>query len=113
MATVKKIKLIPQILSYGARHQPIYTDGTAREIFAEIRSVKQSEFFQASTVGINTEGTALVWSFEYHGETVLELDKNRYAIYRTYQPDNSKKIELYYGFEVGANTASPLPEVTP
>lgn len=113
MATVKKIKLIPQNVSYGSRHQPIYNDGTAREIFAEIRSVKQSEFFQASAAGINTEGTALVWAFEYHGENVLELNKKRYAIYRTYQPDNSKKIELYFGFEVGANTATPAPEVTP
>lgn len=113
MALVKKIKLISQAVTYGSRHQPIYTDGTPREIFANIQSVKQSEFFQASAAGITTEGTAVVWAFEYHGENVLVLNGQRYAIYRTYRPDGSKKMELYFGYETGANTATASPEVTP
>ena len=111
MAYVRKIKLIPQTVTYGPRHAPIYTDGKAREVFAEIQSVKRAEFFQASTAGMTAEGTAIVWAFEYHNESVLQLDNQRYAIYRTFKPEGNK-IELYYGYEVGTNTAAPAPEVT-
>lgn len=111
MPYVRKIKLISQTVNYGSRHQPIISDDTpSRAVFAEITSAQQSEFFQASAAGMAAEGKALVWAFEYHGETILELDNVRYAIYRTYIVPGSKKIELHYGQQVGPST---VPGVTP
>ena len=111
MPYVKKIELISQTVNYGTRHQPIITDNTpTRAVFAEITSAQQSEFFQASAVGMAAEGKALVWAFEYHGETIMQFDGNRYAIYRTYIVPGSKKIELHFGQQVGPNT---VPGVTP
>ena len=53
MPYVKKIELISQTVNYGTRHQPIITDNTpTRAVFAEITSAQQSEFFQASAVGM-------------------------------------------------------------
>ena len=106
MPNVKKIKLITRTVTYGPRHEPIYKDAGTRPVFAELFSAQQSEFFQASAAGFTAEGKALVWAFEYHGETVLEISGDRFAIYRTYSPPGNK-IELHYGFETGPNTAAP------
>ncbi len=111
MPYVKKVELISQTVNYGTRHQPIITDNTpTRAVFAEITSAQQSEFFQASAVGMAAEGKALIWAFEYHGETIMKLDGNRDAMYRTDSVPGSKKIEVHFGQQVGPNTA---PGVTP
>lgn len=111
MPNVKKVKLITRSVTYGARHEPIITDTATREVFAQIYSAQQSEFFQASSAGLTAEGKALLWAFEYHNETVIEISGQRYAIYRTYLPGGNK-IELHFGFETGPNTSAAAPEVT-
>ena len=111
MPNVKKVKLITRSVTYGARHEPIYKDTATREVFAELFSAQQSEFFQASSAGFTAEGKASVWAFEYHNETVIQIGTQRYAIYRTYSPPGNK-IELHYGFETGPNTSAAAPEVT-
>lgn len=111
MPYVKKVTLIKETVSYGPRHEPIFSDATPkRDVFAEFTSAQQSEFFQASAAGLAADGTVLVWAFEYHGENVLQFDGQRFAIYRTYLPPGAKKIELHYGHQVGPNT---VPGVTP
>lgn len=106
MARVKKIALIDQITTYGTRRQEIKKDLEPRYIFAEIQSVTRQEFFAASSKGMASDGMALVWPWEYHGEEIMEMEGKRYAIYRTFMPDNGKKLELYYQYEVGpANPA--------
>lgn len=104
---VRKIKLISQTVTYGQRKERIVTDGTPREIFAEIQSVTRAEFFQAQQAGMSVDGKAIVWAFEYKGEQILVLDTQRFAIYRTYQVPGSKKMELYYMSEVGPATPAP------
>lgn len=103
MPYVKKIKLVAQTVTRGTRLERIVTE-TERSIFAELPSVTRNEFYQASAAGMTPEGMAKVWAFEYKGEKILELEGNRYAIYRTFQPLGSKKMELYYGYEVGPAT---------
>ena len=109
MPHVKKIKLIGQTITYGNRKERIVKDSVPREVFAEMQGVTQTEFFSASASGFTPEGKAVVWAFEYHGEQILVIDGNRYAIYRTYNSQTSNKMELYYMVETGPNTA---PEVT-
>lgn len=111
MRNVRKIKLIKQETVYGTRREPIVRDVVpAREIFAEIQSITMTEFYSAASVGMSPNAKAIVWAFEYHGEQILELDGQRYKIFRTYQVPTGNKMELYYTFEAGPNTAPPATE---
>ena len=103
MPQVKKIKLVAQTVTRGTRLERIVQE-TERSIFAEITSITQNEFYQASAAGLTAEGKAVGGAFEYKGEKILELNSQRYAIYRTYQVPGSKKMELYYSYEVGPAT---------
>ena len=101
MQKVKKVNLIPVTITYGTMCEPIPKDGTPRAVFADLEPVTQTEYFRAQSVGMSAEGKAYVWAFEYHGEQVIEIDGQRFAIYRTYQAPGAKKIELYYQYEKG------------
>lgn len=74
---------------------------TATPLYAEKISIKQSEFFQAAAVGFKPEICLKVYSFEYHGEQLCELDGERYNIYRTYSAKGSDRTELYLTSIVG------------
>jgi len=104
MPYVKKISLIPQTFTEGPRKQRIPKDGEPRGVFANIDSIGQSEFFQASASGFTPAGKATMWQFEYHGETVMELEGERYAIYRTYKVPGTNKVEIYFAKQLAANT---------
>ena len=104
MPYVKKIQLIPQTFTEGPRKQRIPKDGEPRGVFANIDSIGQSEFFQASASGFTPAGKATMWQFEYHGETVMTLEGERYAIYRTYKVPGTNKVEIYFAKQLAANT---------
>lgn len=42
-----------------------------------------------------------VWGFEYEGQTEVMVDGRKMAIYRTYGPKNTGKVELYAGERIG------------
>ena len=79
---------------------------TSREVFAEVRSVTRSEFYQAGRNGLNPQYVFSVFAGDYGGETICEFDGNRYAIYRAYRAD-SDYIELYAERQGGTNAAHP------
>jgi SPP1 family predicted phage head-tail adaptor len=62
-------------------------------IFAEEKSVRQSEFYQAAANGLRPEIVLEVNTFEYNGEPMLEYNGKTYDIIRTFKKDN-EKIEL-------------------
>ena len=64
-------------------------------VFAERKSVRQSEFFQAAAVGFKPEIMLEVYSFEYHGEELCEIGNERFRVYRTFEKPNSDRTELY------------------
>ena len=64
-------------------------------VFAEKKSVRQSEFCQAAAVGFKPEIMLEIYSFEYHGEELCELDGERFNIYRTFEKPKSDRLELY------------------
>lgn len=74
---------------------------TRREVFARKTSVSAAEFFQAGQVGLSPDYRFLVFHGDYKGESVLEYDKKRYAIYRTYH--DGDYIELYCQREAGVS----------
>ena len=69
-------------------------------VYAKEKSVGQKEFLGAGQVGLNPERVLEVWTFEYDGEGIVELDGERYNVYRTYDRSD-QKTELYLNRKAG------------
>lgn len=74
---------------------------TPREVFAEKRSISQSEFFNAGQTDIKAEKCFVIYSHEYNDERFLIYENKKYSIYRTYEKDED--IELYCEVRTGGN----------
>jgi len=72
-----------------------YVDGTPskRTVFANKKSIRQSEFYQAHAQGIRPEVMFEVRVIDYADETRLEYDSKVYYIVRTYSK-NDEIVEL-------------------
>jgi SPP1 family predicted phage head-tail adaptor len=72
-----------------------YVDGTPakRTVFANKKSIRQSEFYQAHAQGIRPEVMFVVRSIDYDNETRLEYNSQVYFIVRTYSK-NDEIVEL-------------------
>ncbi|MCR8635750.1 phage head closure protein [Paenibacillus radicis (ex Xue et al. 2023)] len=88
----KQIYLISVTTGVNDVGDPI-TIRTPRETFAEKKSVRQSEFYQAAAAGLKPVLTFTVWTLEYAGETELEFEGTTYTIARTFEK-NDKEMEL-------------------
>lgn len=67
-----------------------------REVFAEVRSIGQSEFYQASATGLMPEVKfGLADYFDYAGEQLVEHEGVRYRVLRTYRKNNSMELTCY------------------
>lgn len=64
------------------------------------KSVYQTEFYKAEQAGIRPQGVIVMNSFDYAGESLLQIGTIEYTIYRVYH-DGTDKVELYYGDRVG------------
>lgn len=85
-------KLLSEAVSYDELLNPIITD-TAKEVFCELKSVTQAEFYAAAQSGLRPElKLVLADYYDYDGETAVEYDDKRYKILRTYRTGVS--IEL-------------------
>lgn len=62
-------------------------------IFAEKKSIKQSEFYQAMAQGLKPELTFIIRTIEYENEPMLEYNSKTYTIIRTYEKED-EFIEL-------------------
>lgn len=64
-----------------------------RKAFAEKKSVRQSEFYQAASSGFKPEVTLVVYTREYKGENQLEYNDKTYSIIRSYdRPDGKTEL---------------------
>lgn len=86
------VKLLGITYSTNDMGDPIETS-TKKEILAERKSVRQSEFYQAQATGLRPELTFVVWADEYNGEPKLEYAGKEYTIIRTFDKDE-KNLEL-------------------
>lgn len=89
-----RIKLIKEEITRGNFGQEIIEE-TSTEVYANINSITRAEWTAAGQSGINAEFRVDVYSFEYHGERVVELDGMRYGVYRAYPRVNKDITELY------------------
>ena len=77
-----------------------------RKIYAEKKAVRQSEFFQAATVGFKPEIVLEVNSFEYENEEKCILEGEMFKIYRAYPIKNTERTELYLTDVVGESNVA-------
>ncbi|OIJ12715.1 hypothetical protein BKP37_12720 [Anaerobacillus alkalilacustris] len=66
---------------------------TERQVLAERKSIRQSEFYQAAATDLRPELTFEVWSDEYNEEYSLNYNGKIYTIIRTFDKDE-KNTEL-------------------
>lgn len=65
-----------------------------REVFCQISSVRQSEWFAAGQAGLKPQFVLTIFADDYGDEEIVEVDGVRYGVYRTYQA-GSHQMELY------------------
>lgn len=68
------------------------------EVFAELKSISQSEFYQAQTAGEKPEIKFKLTDYmDYQGQKYLIHEGIRYTVLRTYRTGNELEITCYGG----------------
>ena len=75
---------------------------TRKDVFCNVQSVTQSEFFEGGRNGLNPEYRMSMFYGDYDGETIVEYNGKRYAVYRTYR-QRTDILELYVERKGGTN----------
>ena len=78
---------------------------TTRDVFVQVDSITQPEFFAAGRNGHNPEFRFRMFSGDYDGESVCIFRGDPFAVYRTYKRRNDI-IELYVERKGGTNGAA-------
>jgi SPP1 family predicted phage head-tail adaptor len=71
-----------------------------REVFANKKSVRQSEFYQAGTIGLRPELIFEVHSFEFDNDEKVKYNDKEYTIIRVF--DKGEITELIVSSHVGS-----------
>ena len=77
---------------------------STKDVYCEVDSVSQSEFFEGGRNGLNPEYRFTMFFADYNNEPIVEYKGLRYAVYRTYLNRNDK-LELYVERKGGTNGA--------
>ena len=78
---------------------------TERTVFAELRSIGQSEFYQAQEVGLKPEIKFVLADFlEYKNEMIVKYqpygaDEEIYSVLRTYRNNNELELVCKRGID--------------
>ena len=75
---------------------------TSKQVFCQVESVGQREFFEAGRNGLNPEFKFTLFGGDYDNEPLVEYKGNQYSVYRTYLT-KSDKMELYVERKGGTN----------
>lgn len=75
---------------------------TKRDVFCNVSSVTQTEFFEGGRNGLNPEYRFTMFRHDYEDEPMVEYLNKRYSVYRTYIGRNDT-IELYTERKGGTN----------
>lgn len=87
-----------EIIKYG---EPIQSM-VYRQVFANKKSVRQSEFYQAANVGLKPELVFEVNSFEFSNDERIKYNDKEYSIIRVYDRGETTELTVttYVGSEV-------------
>lgn len=94
------VKLVSITFEFDELAQQIEVK-SERTVFANKKSVSQSEFFNAGQVGLKPQFVFQIRLSEYGGEGELIFNNKSYSIYRTYE--KGENIELYCEVRAGVN----------
>lgn len=98
------IKLIAETYTVDEYGDTVATQ-TERTIFAEVKSIGQSEFYQAQAVGLKPEIKFVIADFaDYQNEKFLKYTpfggtEDTYTVLRTYRTNNRLEIVCKRGIE--------------
>ena len=93
------INLISRTFTSDVIGQQVATE-TIKTVVAELKSINRSEWVAAHQVGYNPVVTAIVSALDYNNEEIVEIDSERYVVYRTYSRKDDY-IELMLRKKVG------------
>lgn len=66
---------------------------TSRQVFADRKSVKQNEFYQAAQAGLKPEIVFVIRRIDYEDERLLSFNGLEYSVIRTFETKD-EMIEL-------------------
>ena len=93
------LMLISQTISVDDYGNEV-AEETQKQVFCEVYSISQTEFYSAANTELNPEIRFDVFFGDYQGEDVIEYHGNRYAVYRTFRTGDT--LELYCERKIGA-----------
>lgn len=96
---IADISLISRTFTSDTIGQQVATE-TIKTVVAELKSINRSEWVAAHQVGYNPVVTAIISAFDYNNEEIVEIDSERYVVYRTYSRKDDY-IELMLRKKVG------------
>lgn len=67
---------------------------TDTTVYADIRSVKRTEFYAAQAAGVRADITFIVNGDEYGGQMFVVYGGVTYKVSRSYQPPGTSRVEL-------------------
>ena len=70
----------------------VYTE-KASKVWADIKSPSRAEAVAAGTMGLKASAVVIVHVTDYSGQTIVEIDGDRMAVYRTFR--KGEDVELY------------------
>ena len=79
-----------------------HVETVQRQVFCEVTSVSQSEWFEGGRNGLNPEFRFRLFRYDYNGEDTVKYNGEYYSIYRTYV-DRNEIIDLYVEKKKGAH----------
>ena len=91
--------LIAQAITVDEYGNEVATE-TERQIYCEVYSISQTEFYAAANTELNPEYRFDIFFGDYQGEDVCLFNGKRYAVYRTFR--NGDTLELYAERKIGA-----------
>ncbi len=91
---ISLIKETETVNEYGSKVKA----ETSRDVFCELKSIGQSEFYQAQTNGMKPEIKFVIADYlDYQNEEIIVYDGMKYKILRTYRTGNELEITCYGG----------------
>lgn len=88
------VSLITQTYTRDDIGQLIPVDHT-KSVIGIRRDVSGTEISEAGQRGIQASFVVDVWSVEYNGAEIVEINGLRYDVYRVYENQKNGKTELY------------------
>ena len=95
---IKLRKIAVTTDSTGVQRQSV----TETEVFCQVDSVTQTEFFEGGRNGLNPDYRMTVFVGDYDGQEEVEYKTRLYSVYRTYLGRNDT-LELYVERKGGTN----------